>query len=203
MAAPTAGLETFPFSVRRWTAQRGSVQSVVTNPFTRRVRVVDWGSESLVVAVELPPQSQETGPRLSAWIAARGGSTVRFRVRPPHWLVHKRSPGVPVVDGAAQSGRTLNVRGLKAKMAAALQAGKYVSAGDRLYLVTADADSDAAGEAAVGVFPAVSGGDLDDGDAVEWREPTGVFRLAEPAYEEDWRDDGLLEAVGLRFIEAR
>lgn len=196
-------LDVFPFSVRRWSAELASVQSITANPFTGKSRVTDWGSQYLILAVELPPMDEDNGPGLSAWLAARNGVTGTFRVRVPHWLRTKRNPGALLVDGDGQSGGSLVVGGGKVSMSAALKAGHWVSVNDRLYMVTADADTDEEGGATLSLFPRVSSGDIADGDSVEWSDPSGVFRLAAPSVEFSWNVDNMLDPVSLGFVEVR
>ena len=66
-------------------------------------------------------------------------------------------PGTPLVDGAGQSGTTLNIKGLTAGYTAkegywfnVIQAGRYY-----LHKITATASADATGDLAASIFPAL------------------------------------------------
>lgn len=65
--------------------------------------------------------------------------------------------GMPVVNGASQTGRVLNLRGLTASQAAAVKAGDILTiAGQtKVYMATADAASNASGLATVAIEPAL------------------------------------------------
>ena len=86
----------------------------------------------------------------------------------------------PKVDGASQTGNVLNIDGLQPGKANAFPAGSYIQIGTgssaRLYMVTADADADYNGEAALDIEPAIITAPSDNADIV-YQSPVGVFRL--------------------------
>jgi hypothetical protein len=65
--------------------------------------------------------------------------------------------GAPLVDLGSQTGRTLNIKGLTAGQTGIAKAGDFiVIAGDtKVYMVTADANSDGSGKAALSIEPAL------------------------------------------------
>lgn len=97
------------------------------------------------------------------------GDTVSLRIPQPG--VDTGSPGTPVVDGAGQSGSTLNLRGLTPGYVM----GKRwlsVSTGGLLYAyrATASATADGSGDIAIPVRPMIRAAHA-DGDAVEIANP--------------------------------
>lgn len=63
--------------------------------------------------------------------------------------------GTPLVDGAAQTGNTLNIDGATASQTPWARAGDIVAYGNSIHMVTADADSDGAGDVALPIWPAI------------------------------------------------
>lgn len=65
--------------------------------------------------------------------------------------------GAPLVNGAGQTGRSVNIKGLTATQTGIAKAGDFiVFAGDpKAYMVTADANSDGSGHAALTIEPAL------------------------------------------------
>lgn len=65
--------------------------------------------------------------------------------------------GTPLVDGAAQTGRTINLKGFGFGLTGVVKAGDYFTwAGDlKVYKATSDANSDGFGKAAISIEPAI------------------------------------------------
>ena len=87
-----------------------------------------------------------------------------------------------LVNGADQTGATLAVDGLQASKTDVFKAGDYFQVGtgssSRLHMVTADADSNASGEATLDIWPPLRSSPADNA-AVTVSSPKGVFRLTE------------------------
>lgn len=64
--------------------------------------------------------------------------------------------GAPLVDGASQVGRSVNIKGLTAGQTGIAKAGDFIKFADtKVYMVTADANSDGAGKATITIEPAL------------------------------------------------
>lgn len=74
--------------------------------------------------------------------------------------------GSPVVDGASQTGATLDIRGATATVTDWARAGDYIQVGNQLFMVTADTDTNGAGEASLPIIPKIRSSFI-DGLAVE------------------------------------
>lgn len=65
--------------------------------------------------------------------------------------------GSPAVDGASQTGQSLDVKGFTASATDVAKAGDYIQLGSgdnqRLYIVLADADADGSGNATLKIWP--------------------------------------------------
>jgi len=109
--------------------------------------------------------------------------------------------GSPVVNGAGQSGRSVNLRGLSINQAAAARAGDLLKfAGhSKVYMVTADAASNASGLAAVSIEPALIAA-IADGEALVTSSVPFTVALASDLREADIQP-GLLYSLAADLVE--
>lgn len=88
--------------------------------------------------------------------------------------------GTPVVDGAAQEGKLLAIKGLTVSTAGHLLAGDYIGLGSgaatQLYMVLEDVDSDGAGKASISIWPRLRTSPADEA-AMNTVGCKAVFRL--------------------------
>lgn len=116
---------------------------------------VDRAGSRFRIEVGFPPMPAATGRMFLARLiqAKRDGIKIAY----PLLGVSQGSPGSPVVNGAGQSGTTLNVRGCTAGYA--VQEGYWfsVSNGTRSYLhvITAAATANGTGQMALSIAPAL------------------------------------------------
>lgn len=96
------------------------------------------------------------------------------------------SAGTPVVNGASQTGDTLNIDGVPASQTGYLKAGDYIQLGSgltsRLYKVLDDADSNASGEVSLTIYPDLRSSPADDSTVVV-SDAKGLFRLNTSAHQ--------------------
>lgn len=167
--------------------------------FTRRPTSVDWGFEANVAEHRSPfsgaVQTQglpggrwvtsitwrlaaETEARvMEAWVLSLDGRANRALL----WNMRRETPrgvggGSPLVAGAAQSGRVLNVDGGPISTAGWLLAGDMIGVGGYLYMLTADATTDGTGAAALTIAPGLRGSPANDAPLTLVR-PTARFIL--------------------------
>jgi hypothetical protein len=176
-----------------------SATAVATSPFTGTEQVQDWGGEWWEYGFELARTNGRDGRRLSAFIAALGGLRGRFLFRDPTI----RQAGIayaPHVAGAGQSGGTLITSGWPAS-STPLFAGDFFSLGSdqqtRLYQLTADAVSDAAGLATLAFVPKLRSAPA-DGTALELTAPAVLLRLTAPVPTRIGRADTFLFTLTAR-----
>lgn len=88
--------------------------------------------------------------------------------------------GTPLVDGASQTGRELNIKGMTINITGIFLAGDYIQLGTgsstRLYKVLDDANTDGLGKVMVNVAPKIVDAP-GDGDTVIVTNAKGLFRL--------------------------
>ena len=89
--------------------------------------------------------------------------------------------GTPLVNGASQTGGTLNIDGCTASQTGWLKAGDYIQLGTAgtatLHKVLADADSNGSGEVSLDIWPYIRTAPADDA-SVTLTNTVGRFRLA-------------------------
>lgn len=112
--------------------------------------------------------------------------------------------GTPVVDGAGQTGQTLDTRGWTANETGVLLANDWFQVGSgssaRLYKNLTQADANASGEATLDIWPRVRD-EPADGTAITTSDPVGLFRLAQNVAE--WqRDPTINNVVEFEAVEA-
>lgn len=95
---------------------------------------------------------------LIAFLVSQKGRYETFSFTPPVISdARGTATGTPLVDGASQTGRSVNTKGWTADITGILKAGDFIkfTGHNKVYMVTADADSDGAGEAEIIIEPAL------------------------------------------------
>ena len=117
---------------------------------------------------------------IQAFVIAQRGQTDSFTmVLPGHKQPQGVATGTPLVNGAAQSGRALATKGWSASVTGLLKAGDFIGiAGQtKVYMVTADASSDASGNATLTIEPGLMSSPA-DGAALVVRNVPFTLALA-------------------------
>ena len=115
---------------------------------------------------------------LQAFIAKMDGQVHRMRLE-DYGYVRRGSATSPqnvLVDGAGQTGTTLNMDGATPNVSDFFKAGDYLSFNNELHMVTADADSDSSGDITVSVSPPIRKATTNN-DSVSIFSPFGVFMM--------------------------
>jgi hypothetical protein len=162
---------------------------VATSPFTSTQQIQEWPGEYLVLTCELPPMQKDYARAWCAFLFALRGQVGSFYSGDTS-LVRPRGSvsGMPVVDGAGQSGKTLAVRGFTAGVPLVLRSGDWIQLGDgagqvaRMYMNLLDVNADSDGKAVLNIAPRLRLGQYDtppaDGAIVYTSYCKGAFRLA-------------------------
>jgi len=93
---------------------------------------------------------------LKAFLSKLSGSAGRFYC----WDFGHENPagigtGTPLVDGASQTGKSLDTKGWTPSQTGILKAGDYFTVNGELKIMTADVDSDVSGDATLVFIPAL------------------------------------------------
>lgn len=135
-------------------------------------------------AVTLPPMKQEEAEVYLSALISLNGMEGSFLMGDPTRINSMGSAsttaGTPVVDGANQTGNSLNIKGLPASATGYLKIGDYIQLGSgsasRLYKVLEQVDSDSAGKATLTLWPNIRSVTLDN-EAVTVNNCRAVWRL--------------------------
>lgn len=166
----------------------GYTTGIDASPFTKAEKSFQWPGQAWQADITIPPFNDRA--TASAWIAFGArlqGKWGRFYMPAPgfHRAPRGRPLGMPVVDGAGQTGTSLATRGWTPNAAGVLLAGDFIQIGTgisaRLKMVTADVDADASGQAVIEIAPGI-GSIPADGDGIVTDNPKGVFRLSEDSW---------------------
>lgn len=122
--------------------------------------------------------------QLIAFLLKLNGAQHRFRMRDWSYVRAGVGGGSPLVNGAAQAGKSLIVDGAPPSTTGWLLEGDKIGVGDFLHSVDEDVDVDAGGNATIIVTPRIFISPNDD-DAVEIDEPTNLFVLDQPSLDID------------------
>lgn len=143
---------------------------------------------------------------LAAFLADLRGGAGRFTYSPAVWAPRRATGGgTPLVNGGGQSGKQLATDGWASGVQVA-RAGDWLSFDDtsgrrRLHMVTADAMSDASGQATLSISPPIRRSPLNDA-ALDVTTPSGVFRLPSDDAPEMSIRPPMLGALTLTMVEA-
>lgn len=160
-------------------------------PFTKTQQVQVHAGQAWELECYFPPMEEAAGEALAAFLGRLNGFEGTFLIGDPSKVNRGTVTGVPVIDGAAQTGTSINLRGFDNSSTGNLLEGDYMQLGTgaaaRLHKVlTSSVDADGSGNAAVDLWPRVTAAQaLTDGQSVITSDPVGLFRLLQNDSEYD------------------
>lgn len=135
-------------------------------------------------SIALPPMSRAKAEEWIAFLLSLNGQLGTFLLRDPLGFTPRGSnlgsPNIQV-NGADQTGRTLDTKGWDVSETGVLLPGDYIEINDgtqRLYKVVQQVDSDGAGLASIEIWPRLRAA-YSDSQAIVTLGAQGTFRLAE------------------------
>lgn len=152
------------------------------SPFSARSQTQDWGGRWWSYDLQLGPWRGAEARPVRAFFASLEATAGRFLFADPtaRYTGGIMFPGVPLVRGAGQTGRSLVTDGWTPGVP--IFAGACVSLGTgtttRFHMVTADAIADAAGIATLIIAPGLRESPADNA-AIEWQAPKVQLRVPE------------------------
>ena len=154
------------------------------SPLTNAVQTVQRKGSLWKASLQFNNLTGDNRAEMQAFLAKLNGQTHRFYL-PDHGFVRRGSaPSVNdsiVVNGAAQTGSTLNVRDANLSVTNYFKAGDYIAFSNQLCMVTAACNSTGTGTIAVPVAPPIRKPTV-DGAAIDYLYPVlGVFMLTSSA----------------------
>lgn len=111
------------------------------------------------------------------------------------------TPGTIQVDGASQTGRSINLKGFTNSQTGVVKAGDFIKFSDsKVYMATADANSDGSGHSTVSIEPSLIVSPADS-ETVVYTSIPFTFALAGDAVEIPVRPP-LIHDYSVSFVEA-
>lgn len=154
-----------------------NTQSFVS-PFTKAVQRVALGGSRWRADYSLPPMKRD---RAAVWKAffdqLEGGANTFYGYDPDNVRPRGLALGTPLVNGASQTGSTLNIDGCSAGLLF-LRAGDYFSVNGEYKRVTADATANGSGQVTLQFKPALRNSPADNAVIVVDR-PTVTMALVD------------------------
>jgi len=151
------------------------------SPFDYSGQSYDFGGERLRLAVELPPMRESEAADWAAFFLKLKGRYGTFTfVNPFKRALLGSASGTIRVNGAGQTGTTLNVDGLSNNLAIAFNNYDHFTLESRLKVCVANSSSNGSGQAVLTIWPALDTAPADNA-ILTIADATGVYRLAEPA----------------------
>lgn len=155
-----------------------SAVAVSRSPFTLREQVQVHQGQLWQAEVTLPRMDGDAAAAWQAWLLSLNGREGTFRMGDPGRRVPRGlGTGSPQIDGAGQSGNTVQIDGFTPSKAGILLAGDYIQIGDRLHMVLEDANSDSSGEVTLSIWPRLREEPVNNSPVIV-NNPTGLWRLA-------------------------
>lgn len=159
--------------------------SVSRSPFTFKEQVISHQGQRWEAEITLPAMKRDLAETWNSFLLSLEGQRGTFLMGDPNGGTARGSAattaGTPVVNGADQTGSSLDVDGLPASATGYLKAGDYIQLGGgssaTLHKVLKDVDSNTLGQASIDIFPAIRTAPSDDASIVV-SNAQGVFRLA-------------------------
>ena len=152
------------------------------SPFTYAGQAHAYSGQTWQVDITLPPMRRSDAEQWIAWLISLRGQYGTFLLNDPLGCTPRGSAGgTPLVNGALQTGGTINLDGCTASQTGWLKAGDYIQLGSgsssKLHKVLQDADSNASGEVSLDIWPHIRTSPVDNAPVVT-SSAKGVFRLS-------------------------
>ena len=178
--------------------------SVTMSPFTYQEQVYQHEGERWSGLYTLPPMLKNHAAIWLSFLMKLRGRRGTFKAGDQdRKTIQGATVGTVLVNGAGQTGNSINVDGVGATVTGAFKAGDYITIQDRLYMVTDDANSNGSGEATLYIEPALRSGILAIADdaTVLYTNTTALMRL--DSNEQNWDTDHISKyGISFAFSEA-
>lgn len=172
------------------------------SPWTQQAQILDWQIDWWEATASLPQMQRAVAQQWIALLAECRGQSAAFLIGDP--LANRPTglaKGAPLVDGLNSTrSSTLTIRGLAPNLARQLLPGDHIQIGYRMHVNLDVANSDAHGKAALNLWPRIREAP-NDGDPVIWKNPKGLFRLADNQRSYSLANTKLA-AISLKLTEA-
>jgi hypothetical protein len=173
--------------------------SVSQSPFTKQEQVYQHDGEQWKATFTLPPMKKDSAAIWLAFLISLRGRRGTFKMGDQdRKTIQGVATGTILVNGDAQTGNAINLDGFANSTNNVFKAGDYIQINSYLYMVSADVNSDASGEATVYVEPSLRTGieAINDDTTVIYSNTTTLMRL--DSNELNW-DTNKVSVYGISF----
>ena len=163
---------------QNWSMER--VVAVTESPFTNQEQVYEHEGAQWRATFTLPPMKKESAAVWLAFLMSLRGRRGTFKIGDQdRKTIQGVATGTILVNGDAQTGNAINLDGFANSTNNVFKAGDYIQINSYLYMVSADVNSDASGEATVYVEPSLRTGieAINDDTTVVYSNTTTLMRL--------------------------
>jgi len=160
--------------------------AISQSPFTYQQQVVAHPGQRWSASISLPPMKRQDAEYWVAFLLSLKGQVGTFLLGDPNCVVPQGAaatfPGVPVVNGANQTGNILLIDGLPLSRTNYFLPGDYIQLGSNssatLHKVLTVTDSSGVGRATLDIWPNIRTAPADN-SVVVIQNTKGLFRLKE------------------------
>ena len=184
-------------TTQNWGLER--VVAVTESPFTNQEQVYEHEGAQWRATFTLPPMKKESAAVWLAFLMSLRGRRGTFKIGDQdRKTIQGVATGTILVNGDAQTGNAINLDGFANSTNNVFKAGDYIQINSYLYMVSADVNSDASGEATVYVEPSLRTGieAINDDTTVVYSNTTTLMRL--DSNELNW-DTNKVSVYGISF----
>lgn len=168
---------------------------MTSSPFTGAQQVTDYSGQWWEAILTIAPNTRANFEEWVAFLLKLNGAEGYFRLGDPDGATPRGvATGTPVVDGAGQTGNSLDTRGWTVSTTGILKAGDYIQIGDYMYKVLNDADSDSGGLTTLDIWPSLRSAPA-DGASITTSNCKTLMRLTSNIVE--WETDQVPHYRGL------
>lgn len=169
------------------------------SPITGAIQTLDRGGEHLMLTLTYNNLKTADRALLTGFLARLNGQ--QHRVTLPFHAVDNQGSfgGTPLVNGASQTGTTLDIDGCSLSVTGWIKAGDVFSVNGEMKIATLDANSDGSGNVTLTFSPRLRTSPS-DGAAIETTAPSGTFMLAGNAQSWNYRPNKFSDFV-IKFME--
>ena len=182
---------------QNWGLER--VVAVTESPFTNQEQVYEHEGAQWRATFTLPPMKKESAAVWLAFLMSLRGRRGTFKIGDQdRKTIQGVATGTILVNGDAQTGNAINLDGFANSTNNVFKAGDYIQINSYLYMVSADVNSNASGEATVYVEPSLRTGieAINDDTTVLYSNTTTLMRL--DSNELNW-DTNNVSVYGISF----
>lgn len=162
-------------SASTWTLESNTATHV--SPLSGAIQTLDRGGERWRVRLQFQNLTGADKAEMQAFMTKLNGQQHRFTLH-DHSRVQRGSfGGTPLVDGAGQTGTSIDIDGCSASVTNWIRAGDMFEVNGDLKMCVADANSSAGGAVTIDFAPRIVTAPSNNA-AITTENPTGVFMLA-------------------------